>query len=141
MSPFTWLPLSDRKTLPSIKVVYRDIDYAAGLFYPKHTCKWIDHDLDMDRGESDIIVLSTRWGDPTESTISHEHRHFQQHYFLGLPQIGILVPFENDGTHEGWKAGIKAYYQKQPWEMDALLYSERVIRNDSNDEQMEAVFQ
>lgn len=139
-----WLPLSDRKTLPTVRIAYVDIEFAGGLFACRTDgrCLLQDLGLDIDRRDGDVIVLSTHWGDPHASTIAHEHRHFQQHYFPRLPRLGMVQPFDNGGdiTIGGWRRGISQFYKRQRWEMDALLYSARISRDDSVEPHLDAVF-
>ncbi len=136
-----WLPLSDRKGLPTPRVVLRDVADCSGRFYCRLPYRWVEHDIDIERSERDVILLSTHWGEPSASTIAHEHRHFQQRYLTGLPQSGhYRQPFSDGGTVEGWRIAIRRYYREHPWEMDALRYSARVHVDDHNDAQLHATF-
>jgi hypothetical protein len=134
---FSWLPLSDRKGLPTPRVMYADLDWCGGCFIARTAERCIDEDFGIDRREADVIVLSTRHGDVPGSTLAHEHRHFQQHYLQALPRIGVVRPFDDAG---GWDAGIRSYYGSQAWEMDALRYSMRAHRDETCEAQWAAVF-
>lgn len=129
IDPFSWLPLSDRKGLPTPRVLLRDLCNVGGFFAPRTKERCIDEEFGFDRRESDHIVLSTHWGEPMGSTVAHEHRHFQQHYRLLLPQLGKVLPVDFGETQEDWVKGIHQFYTSQPWEMDALRYSMRVHRD------------
>lgn len=138
---FSWLPLSDRKTLPTVKVLFKDFEYASGLFYPRTPNRCVDDWLEIDRGAIDVIVLSTHWGEPQMSTIAHEYRHFQQHYISNLPHwFGqSTASCAHDGTYRGWQNMIRNFYRSQAWEMDALLYSLKYARDDYVEAELENV--
>lgn len=139
MNHFDWLPMSDRKNMPAVRVLFRDIDCAGGFFVPRTAERCIDDGFDIDRGEADHIILSTYWGDPHGSTIAHEHRHFQQYYSTVLPQLGEPLPF-GDNNEQVWRANIKRFYLSQPWELDALLYSMKHHPDAYSEPQLEAVY-
>lgn len=136
----SWLPMSDRKGLPMPRVVFRDIAWASGAFFCRMAERCFDKELDADRNDGDVLVISTHWGQPSASTIAHEHRHFQQYYCLGLPQCGVVQPFQMMGDgEEDWRAGIRRFYRAQPWEMDALRYAMRIHRDEKCECEWEAL--
>lgn len=136
---FNWLPLSDRKTLPSVRVLYVDITEAAGYFVSRTEHRCFNEEFQIERSERDVIVLSTHWGDPTGTTVAHEHRHFQQRYGLSPVRLGRPLELEPRGeTYEDWAQWMRRFYS-QPWEKDALLYSLKHDRDDATQQQYEAL--
>lgn len=137
---FGWLPLSDRKGLPTPRVLFRHMDWCSGCFVARTHDRFIEDWLDIDRSEGDVIVLSTAYDDIDPSVIAHEHRHFQQHYFQSLPRLGACIPFDpGDGSLEAWNVGIRNFYRSQPWEMDALRYELRIAKTEKSESQRLAV--
>ena len=140
---FRWLPLSDRKGLPTPRVLFCDAPEFGGAFYCRTLSRAVDGlwlGLEFDRYEADHIVLSTHWGDTPGSVIAHEHRHLQQFYRgTSLPAIGVQQPFADDGTYEGWRKAIRRYYRSMPWEMDALRYSMRTHRDQTAEQHFEVM--
>lgn len=137
---FDWLPLSDRKGLPTPRVLYMDLDWCLGCFVARTPERCVEDYFGIDRSERDVIVFSTHWGELAGSVVAHEHRHFQQRYLLGLPRLGTpinQVRDVRDAAH--WRAAIKRFYTSQPWEMDALRYSVRVHLDEPTEQQLEAV--
>ncbi len=137
--------MSDRKDLPTPRVIFLDTGDFSGCFYARRIERCVDDWLDIDRSEADYIVLSTHWGDVSGSTIAHEHRHLQQYYSLVLPQLPkyqMNVVNVVEGLAEAdWSREIRRYYLTQPWEMDALRYSMKTHLDEHAEEQWAACFE
>lgn len=137
---FEWLPLSDRKTMPTPRVVYLDLAWCGGYYAGRTTTHCLDDFGSwLDRKDGDIIVLSTHWGDPRPGVIAHEHRHLQQHYVKSLPQIGLCKGTNDDGTLGTWEREIRTFFRTQPWEMDALRYERRIAPDEVSESMVQAV--
>lgn len=136
---FDWLPLSDRKTLPTPRVVFVDLPAWGGYFACRTVERCIDDVTDIDRRDGDLIVLSTHWGDPRPGVLAHEHRHFQQHYLPCLPLMrGGQSGFDFGNTLESWNRTIRRYFVTQPWELDALRYERRLAPDSVNEAMVRA---
>ncbi len=124
----SWLPMSDRKTLPTPHVVMVDLPEVGGFFSPRGIPQ---RDYVPTNGSRDIIAISTHWNDSRiASTLAHEFRHMQQWYLPGLPKWP-----NSDGWMDfsDWDAAIKKFYRTRRYEMDALRYEYRLARDDTNE--------
>jgi hypothetical protein len=98
----SWLPLSDRKTMPTPAVAFMDLDWCSACYLRRGD----RHENLESTGATDTIILSTHWGgDIRPSCIAHEYRHMQQHYLPDLPKATAegMLQLENsliDSSHD-----------------------------------------
>lgn len=130
----SWLPLSDRKGLPTPLVAFGDFADASGYFL----ARGIRYDEFESTGARDVLLLSTVHG-PRPATLAHEHRHFQQHYIPGLPRIFAAPALQFGDTVTTWRRAIRAFYLTRDFEMDALRYERRLAVDEVNTASFEAL--
>lgn len=129
----SWLPMSDRKGMPTPQIAYADLDWCSGCY-----CKAGTRFEDMEApGARDTIFVSTRFGDVRGAVLAHEYRHLQQHYITSLPKSFNARALDFGQTFESWSNAIKEFY-KRPYELDALLYERRLSPDEGNLMQWEA---
>lgn len=125
-----WLPLSERKTLPTPRMAFIDVTGCGGYCAYRTDYHCIEELTGWDRRDGDVIVVSTAYGDyeRTAATLAHEYRHLQQNYFNDLPRLGTCQPFRQDMP---WEEAIRVFY-RQPCEFDALLFEHRFAPEETN---------
>lgn len=123
-----WLPMSERKGMPTPEVRFLDrIDSASG-YYLRRGGRNDDY---SHTGRRDVLVIGAH-GTDRAATIAHEFRHMQQHYVLALPRIGDSPTIDFGTTTEEWERGLRIFYRR-PWEFDALRFERRLAPDHSND--------
>jgi hypothetical protein len=135
----SWLPLSDRKTMPTPAVAFMDLDWCSACYLRRGD----RHENLESTGATDMIVLSTHWGgDIRPSCIAHEYRHMQQHYLPDLPKAYAdgMLQLDFGDTRESWLKSIRQFYRAMPWESDALRYELRLSPDQQNEESWQASF-
>lgn len=129
-----WLPLSDRKTLSTPRIVMLE-EPDVGGYYSARGVRYIGGTYPT-HGERDTIVVSTHWGDGRiASTLAHEYRHMQQWYVPSLPKIRP-APWPD---WSDWERAIRRFYHGRPWELDALRYERRHAPDQDNEQAMQVV--
>lgn len=128
----SWLPLSDRKTMPTPEVVFLDMPWCSACYKPRG---FASDELEATVAR-DVLFISTHWGkDIRPSTFAHEYRHMQQYYIPALPKIMFDVHQLDFGdTYDTWARALRTFYRTRPWERDALRY-ERTFSSDEENEQ------
>lgn len=122
----SWLPLSDRKSIPTPEVAYAEMHDCGGCYVP---AGYRDDDFET-TGRRDLIVLSTAFGEPRPTTIAHEFRHLMQRYLPSLPRLRFMPALDFGETHETWTRAIRVFYRERPFELDALRYQTRIAPDD-----------
>jgi hypothetical protein len=123
---FSWLPLSDRKSMPTADVVYADVSSWSGAYVPAgYRLEEFEH-----TGSRNTIVLSTHYGETRRATVAHEFRHLMQRYLPSLPRMRLVPALDFGDTHETWAKAIRRFYRERPWEFDALRYETRFDADD-----------
>ncbi len=113
-----WLPLSDRKNVPSVKVIIEpetEPRQLYGGYYINNTIVVVQWQFDSDEKE-------------LTSTLAHEFRHHIQRYVRNVPVKNI--PVNNTGDYE---ADITNYFRSSISELDALIYQNKTAKSESSD--------
>ncbi len=111
-----WLPLSDRKGLDQVKIVFEE---PCGQFYGGY------YEYDTKK----IVVVHNTDIRYEASTIAHEYRHHIQAQLNTVKRV-ILVP-KSTGDHQQM---IRWYFRSSPSEYDALLYQNKVAKSELSQE-------
>lgn len=111
----TWLPLSHRKNISSVKIVYEeDNDQPYGGHYTPQTAT--------------IVVVVRNYGMKLESIIAHEFRHHTQRELRNVPWQ--LVQFDPTVDYNN---AIRKYFRSSWSELDALVYENKYAKCDYNE--------
>lgn len=130
----SWLPISDRKTLPTPRITFMDLDWCGGC-YCARGLRFDDMEL---TGNVDTIVVSTHFGEVKPSVLAHEFRHMQQHYLPSLPRIFAAPTLDFSG--DKWEGAIRRFYRGRPYEADALRYERRLAPDHANERAWQVAF-
>ena len=111
-SDTSWLPLSDRKNIPQVKVVYEEYcgQNYSGYYY------------------FNTIVIALHPGEChnfVASTIAHEFRHHIQRVLNQHSVPAIPVP---EDIETNYNKAIRRYFRYNISEMDALVYQNKIIK-------------
>lgn len=115
-----WLPLSDRKNMPSVRI---EIEENYGQLYGGYYCP-----------NTATIVAVHYAHDPLEkelaTSLAHEYRHHIQHVIKNVPTVVLRVPTNIANNYE---PSIRWYFRNSISELDALFYQNKYAKCDMSD--------
>lgn len=109
-----WLPLSHRKNISSVKVVYEPYN---GQNYGGYYIV----------GSRKLVVVET---EDIQASIAHEFRHHIQYELNTHPSVILGSVFNSKLPY---KVAIAQYYKLYTHELDALLYEYKYAKNYINE--------
>jgi hypothetical protein len=121
-SDISWLPLSDRKNIPQVKVVYEKYtNQNYGGYYD--TTKIV------------VVLHPDECNNAIASTIAHEFRHHTQLVLNQRNVPSIAVP---EDIFDNYPQAIRRYFRSSISEMDALVYQNKIIKSHTAEQWLKA---
>lgn len=112
----SWIPLSYRKNLPDVKIIYED--FSDDKHYSGYYVK----------GKTSIVVVPHPYHTKDFiGTIAHEYLHFIQ-CFRG----DIMKKSSVFNSKKSYNRNIRDYFHSQSFEMEALLFENKLAPTPTN---------